>query len=223
MAVLSFDTSSVNCAVHLKREDGVCHERSDAIGHGHAEYLIGMIDEALAALGLEYGDLTRIGVTVGPGSFTGVRVGLSAARGLSLALDIPVAGVSVLRALCEDHLSETARLVVLDAGRGEFYAELFAPDGSSCGGPLLYKADDPFPASWSRYRSLSLIGSGARHILDRLEGAAVLGEAAAPSIATVARLCAMERIMNAKPKPLYLRPPDAKPQSADARLARIPS
>lgn len=221
MALLSLDTSSLNCSVHLKRGDGACFERSDAIGRGHAELLIGMIDEALEHLNISYKDLTRIGVTTGPGSFTGVRVGLSAARGLALALDIPVVGVSTLQALASGCNASSAKLVVQDAKRGEFYAEFFDENGISKDGPILHKINDPCPPDWLACEYLALIGSGASHFSTVIKGAMIYETEDAPAIAVVSRLCEAASVESVKPKPLYLRAADAKPQPASARLARI--
>lgn len=223
MALLAIDTSSRNCSAHLKRSDGVSYERSDLIERGHAERIIGMIDEAIEHLNLSYQDLTRIGVTTGPGSFTGVRVGLSAARGLALALNIPVVGVSTLEALAGGVDEECAKLVVQDAKRGEFYAQFFDADGSSNDGPLLHKINDTVPKSWCEPERLALIGSGAEHFLPLIDKAFIATNQDAPSIEVVSRLCQAAKAGSIKPKPLYLRAADAKPQPASARIERLES
>ncbi len=94
MIVLALDTAGVDCAAALyDSETGrVLAEVCETIGKGHAERLMAMIDEALAASGLALADLDRVAVTVGPGSFTGIRVGVAAARGLALALGIEAVG-----------------------------------------------------------------------------------------------------------------------------------
>lgn len=223
MALLSIDTSSTNCSVHVKRDDGACFERVNAIGRGHAEVLIGMIDEALGHLDIGYQDLTRIGVTTGPGSFTGVRVGLSAARGLAVALDIPVVGVSTLQALASGYEASSAKIVVQDAKRGEFYAEFFDAKGISKDGPFLFQENQSCPELWLDCEELALIGSGAQHFSSRIKGAHILSHQDAPSIAVVSKLCEAASIEESKPKPLYLRAADAKPQPASARIARAAS
>lgn len=223
MALLVIDTSSSNCAVFAKRADGVSHQKTDVIGRGHAECLIAMIDDVLDQLGLAYADLTRLGVTVGPGSFTGVRVGVSAIRGLALALEIPAIGVSTLQALQAEIMDTGHRLVLIDAKRQEFYAELFGPSGTSVGGAMLIKENDDFPASWLELERLCLIGSGAPNFVDRLSNATLISDMAAPDIATVARLVENTDETSQKPKPLYLRKPDAKPQSKAKLVERVVS
>ena len=101
--ILAIDTASTLCAACVwntdaGRELGRCVED---IGKGHAERLMGVIDIALAQAGITYADITAIAVSVGPGSFTGIRVGVSAARGLALALNVPAHGVTTLSAIAE--------------------------------------------------------------------------------------------------------------------------
>lgn len=201
----------------------MCFERVNAIGRGHAEVLIDMIDEALGQLDLSYQDLTRIGVTTGPGSFTGVRVGLSAARGLALALDIPVVGVSTLEALASGCDMTSAKLVVQDAKRGEFYTQFFDANGTSKEGALLHKVDAPCPELWLNNEKLALIGSGASHFASLIKGAFIHSTDDAPAIEVVSKLCEVASVSDIKPKPLYLRAADAKPQPSSARVTRVVS
>lgn len=220
MAILTFDTSSINCAVHIRRDDGVFHEETAGIGRGHAEILIEMIERGLAVLDIRFKDLTKIGVTTGPGSFTGVRVGLSAARGYGLALDIPVVGISALAAFAREAPAGQPVLVVLDAGRGGFYAEFFGEDTKTCGGPFLYDTGDKVPSLWISSSALSLIGPGAAHFAEILPSSTIISTAPAAKIATIAALVHQTNDP-APPVPLYLRPPDAKPQNPASLIARL--
>lgn len=95
MATLAIDTSMRACAVAVSAE----HWAREAMQRGQAERLVPMVAEVLGRAGLAFGDLARVVVTVGPGSFTGIRVGLATARGLGLALGVPVLGVSTLDVL----------------------------------------------------------------------------------------------------------------------------
>jgi tRNA threonylcarbamoyl adenosine modification protein YeaZ len=103
MLLLAFDTAGPQCAVALARGDQDSFEilagATERIVRGHAERLMPMIEAALDQSGLSFGDIDRIAVTIGPGSFTGVRVGVAAGRGLGLALGIPVLGIGTLHAL----------------------------------------------------------------------------------------------------------------------------
>ena len=123
MKLLAIDTAANLCAacVYDADRDVVLGQSVRDIGKGHAEQLMDVIAEALEGAGLTYGDVSRIGVTVGPGSFTGVRVGVSTARGLALALGIPAIGVTTLEALAAGERAvrpDKDVLAVIDAGRG---------------------------------------------------------------------------------------------------------
>src|SRR4051812_18694458 len=103
MLVLAIDTAGPDCAVALARFDAdrieILARGAESIGRGHAERLLPIIESVLSQAGCSFHDLDRVAVTVGPGSFTGVRVGIAAARGLALALNIPAVGVGTLDAL----------------------------------------------------------------------------------------------------------------------------
>ena len=105
MIILALDTAGVDCAaaVYDSGRNTVLGEASDMIGKGHAEHLIGIVDRALDQAGVTLSHIDRLAVTVGPGSFTGIRVGVAAARGFALSLDVPAVGVTTL----EEVLSAT--------------------------------------------------------------------------------------------------------------------
>jgi tRNA threonylcarbamoyladenosine biosynthesis protein TsaB len=226
MVILALDTAGENCAVVLaKASDGlrVLVRRCEAIGRGHAERLMPMIGEVLAEAGLTYADLERIAVATGPGSFTGTRIGVAAARGLALALGIPAVGVSGLDALIEAAGAESDRLVVaaLDARRGEIYAKAVTPGSDTA----VLEAQVTTAAALAQAieglngEPVTLTGSAAAEIA-RILGQAgisanVAGEAASADISTIAALAAFGD-SHSPPVPLYLRPPDAKPQTGMA-------
>jgi len=131
MKLLAIDTTLETCSVAIVLDDALAAHRARQIGRGHAEALMPMIDAVLAEAGASYADLDAVAVTVGPGSFTGQRVGLSAARGIGLARSIPVKGVTTLSAiafgLIADGLVQDGEdiLVALDARRNEVYVQHF--------------------------------------------------------------------------------------------------
>ncbi len=184
------------------------------LGKGHAEHLIAVIGEALQRGGLAYAGLGAIAVSVGPGSFTGVRVGVSAARGLALALKIPAIGVTTLEALAyEAHEKFPGRpvLAALDGGRGEIHAALYDGAMNSRYGPAV--ATLPEMVEMAVRDAPVLAGTQAERIAAAAGGSFDFGllEATA-DIAVYARLAAVKG-PGERPRPLYLRAADAKPQA----------
>lgn len=221
MNLLAIDTALDACSVGV-----VTGARevvsSEIIGRGHAERLMGMIADAMTEAGLAYADLDRIAVTIGPGSFTGLRVGIAAARGLALATGAPAVGIGTLAVHAETarhEVGDTAVLAVLAAGRGELYGQSFAADGMPETPPEVAAAE----VFARRLAANTLItGSGAAALAEILGDEArarTVHTHSAPDIASLCRLARLARLTGEAPRPLYLRPPDAKPQTA-ARVAR---
>ena len=92
--VLGFDTSAAHCAAALVSGDHVLARHADHMSRGQGEHLIGLLEDLLSKKGYTWGDLDTIGVGIGPGNFTGIRISVAAARGLALSLGIPAIGVS---------------------------------------------------------------------------------------------------------------------------------
>jgi len=220
MRLLAIDTAYEACSVGIAGGAGRPVLLTEVIGRGHAEKLMGMIAAAMGEAGLAFADLDRLAVVVGPGSFTGVRVGIAAARGLALVSGTPLVGIGTLAALAESAREQAGAvpiLAVIDARRDEIYAQAFNADGSERSLPLAISAAD---AAAMLTGDMRLAGSGA----DLVRVAAgrdvpVIHRESSPDIAAVLRLGARAPAPVAPPKPLYLRPPDAKPQAA-ARVAR---
>lgn len=193
---LAIDTAAPRLQLGLLLTDGKVDVSVDEIATGHAELIFARIAELLERNGLGYGDLRRVVTTTGPGSFTGLRIGLSAARGIGLARGIPVVGVSSLVAL--SLAAEGPVTVLLDARRGEAYFQTFAGPGQ--------------PTTKGDLVPMAIA-----------QAAIVPGTALISSpfvdIALVARYgAALEPAGNA-PEPNYIRDADAKPQTA-ARIER---
>jgi tRNA threonylcarbamoyladenosine biosynthesis protein TsaB len=220
MRLLAIDTALEACSVGVSPDDARPPVVvSEVIGRGHAERLMGMIQSVLREAGLTVADLERIAVTVGPGSFTGVRVGIAAVRGLGLVTGCPAVGIGTLAVLAERaRWLAGARpvLAVLDARRGEVYAQSFDRQGAPLGPPEVAAA----ALFAERVDEQTLIaGAGADQILAGLgsfDEARVVHRDAAPDIAALLRLGRHAPPPAAPPRPLYLRPPDAKPQAAFA-------
>jgi tRNA threonylcarbamoyladenosine biosynthesis protein TsaB len=214
MKILALDTAMAACSAALMESDGghVLASSFVRMERGHAEAIAPMVADVVAASGFKLGNLDRIAVTVGPGTFTGVRIGLAMARGLGLAMGIPVIGVDTLRAVAANEPdAQSPILVVADARNGDVYTALF----DAARQPLR-------PPS---------IATVAESVLGAPAGCRVIGTAAVEVIATSGRddlvhsdagdvpdasrfaiLAADLRPTSSMPVPLYLRAPDAKPQ-----------
>ena len=211
MILLAIDTAGTGCyaALYNSDRDAILGTAGADIGRGHAEQLMAFVDAALDAAGLTLQDVGRIAVTIGPGSFTGIRVGVAAARGLALALGVPAVGVSSLSALASDRHAGKPLLVAMDAKRDEVYAQTFAADGGESSPPAILSLDEAKRLAATHDGDIA--GSAAPLLRD---GAAQ--ETNSVSIETVARLGADLDPAVHQPKPLYLRGPDAKPQAGFA-------
>lgn len=218
MIVLALDTAGVWCsaAIFDGQRDLVLSERSEELGKGHAERLMGLLDAVLADAGVPLQAVERIGVTIGPGSFTGIRTGVATARGLGLALGVPTAGVTTLHILAAAAASDYpggAILAAIDAKRGEIYAQVFGPD--------LKPLSDAMALDLQGARALAAehgahVTGSAKGLIEGVEASAVPDHFSA---GLAARL--VHGLNNPeKPKPLYLRAPDAKPQAGFA-ISRI--
>lgn len=210
MMILAIDTSANLCAasIHADRELGRC---VCDLGKGHAEHLMAVVDEALAAAGKTYADLGRLAVSVGPGSFTGIRVGVSAVRGLALALKIPALGITTLEALAfEARQTNAGRNVMaaLDGGRGEIHAALYGPDGEEIATPA---AIDLARACDLAKRANAVLAGTAADAIHAAGGSLdIAGRQATADIAAYAVLGSGKPDAGARPAPLYLRSADAK-------------
>jgi len=130
MRLLAVDTSTQSCGVAVVDGEGLLSESLFASRQTHSRHLLGMVEETLARTGLALLDLDGFAVTRGPGSFTGLRIGMSVVKGLAEVAGKPVAGISTLEALARGAvLAGKPVLAMLDARKGEVYAALYKPDG----------------------------------------------------------------------------------------------
>ena len=225
MRVLAIDTALEACSAAVLdtvRAEIVAAE-SRVMPRGHAEALIPMIGRVMAASRIEFNDLDRIAVTVGPGSFTGLRVGIAAARGIALAADKPAIGLTTLSGYAAPHIAaDDTRSVaaVIDARHEHVYLQVFGPGGRTVVPPRLAPLREAMLAALTG--SARIVGSAADLIAASWPRTqpppALVDQRGAPDIAWIARLGAAAPDPHAPPKPLYLRPPDAQPQHA--RLLR---
>jgi tRNA threonylcarbamoyladenosine biosynthesis protein TsaB len=212
MLILGLDTCLGACSAALTDGDSVLAEAAEAMTRGHQERLAPMVQALMAGAGVGFSDLDRIAVTVGPGSFTGLRVGLAFAKGLALATGRPCVGVGTLEALCASLPGDGRRAAVIDAGRGQIYLQIFEGDQPLCAPDVL-----PLETTAARLMELGpghdliLVGPGAMAFGPALPVREAV-EMAAPSPVAVARLGL--RAALAPPRPLYLRAPDARVKAA---------
>ncbi len=131
--ILSFDTALQGCAVAAVSDGGVQHAILRDEPHGQAEHLMPMIEAVLAQVGTAYADLDAVVTTIGPGAFTGLRIGLSTAKALGLSLDIPVFGISSLQALALQYGGACS--VLIESKRADLYVQSFDEAGMPVDAP----------------------------------------------------------------------------------------
>lgn len=219
MLILAIDTALNACAAGvLDTRTGqlIAHE-SLPMARGHAEALMPLIARVMKASGRSYLDLDRIAVTTGPGSFTGLRVGISAARGIGLAANKPVVGLTTLSAYVAPLVAEQQEqpiVAAIDARHDHVYFQAVAGNGAVLMRPAIIPIEDTFAAA--RFGALRMAGNAARILADRwpsnVSAPALVNPKPGPDIAWVAWLGAATAPDVAPAKPFYLRPPDAKPK-----------
>lgn len=201
--LLAFDTSSPSVTVAVHDGTDVVDERTSERTMKHGEQLAPLIEAVLAGAGILRQDLTAIGVGVGPGPFTGLRVGLVTARTLSYVLEVPVYGVCSLDVLAvqavDTGVVDGDFTVATDARRKEVYLATYDADGRRLTGPVVDK-----PAALTT--DGPVVGEGAALYPEAFPGGL---EPLRPSAGWLARTVAGERAELHDPEPLYLRRPDA--------------
>jgi len=226
MRIIAIDTALAACsaAVLDTTYGGIVASESLPMIRGHAEELMPLLRRVMAEAAMTFADIDRIAVTTGPGSFTGLRVGIAAARGIALAAGTPIVGLSTLSAYAAPHMAADDRFPVvaaIDARHAHVYLQVFAPGGRTLTPPRLAPLSDAVRAAAEA--SACIVGSAAQAIAAALTDAdaapALVDPRPAPDIAWVARVGAVLPEDQSPPKPQYLRAPDAQPQNA-AQLPR---
>jgi tRNA threonylcarbamoyladenosine biosynthesis protein TsaB len=218
MLILAIDTALDACAAAVldTNTSQLIAQESQPMKRGHAEALMPLIARVIKASGVAFVALDRIAVTTGPGSFTGLRVGLSAARGIGLAANKPVVGLTTLTAYAAPVVAENAGhpvISAIDARHDHVYFQVVAGDGSSLVRPRLAPIEEVLGAA--QYGAPHLVGNAAGILADRWPADAPppfkVDTQPAPDIAWVAWLGAAVSPDAAPARPYYLRAPDAKP------------
>lgn len=202
--ILAFDTSAAHCAAALLSGDTVLASIDQTMAKGQGESLLGLCEGLLDQVDLAYGDLDGIAVGVGPGNFTGIRISVSAARGLALGLGIPAIGVSRLEAMA--YGTDGPVIVSLDARQDALFVQIFSTlDDLE---PVMCSLD-ALPMIASRAAPVC-IGFQADMIAALCNG--TVADPALPLAEATARIAASRlHLANPRPAPLYLRPADAAP------------
>ena len=228
MRILAIDTAAGACSAAVW-DEGRVHQRVLEMSRGHAEALLPLVLATLNDAGRSFADLDLLAVTIGPGAFTGLRIGLAAARGLALATGLPCVGVTTLEAMAAAVPASATGgrrlLVALDSKRGDVYAQVFIEGEAAseaavvapAGLALLLATVPALPAG-----PLMVAGDAAAVVLPALVAAGIAAVAASapgyPLAAHVAAIAARRapasRDSLPPPVPLYLRPPTTGPQPA---------
>jgi tRNA threonylcarbamoyladenosine biosynthesis protein TsaB len=211
------------CSVALWRDGGVDAKNFVAMERGQSEALVPMIMEVLSKAGTGFPDLDLIAVTTGPGAFTGIRIGLAAARGMALAANLPCLGVTTLEVIAEGagrhRTSASTVLVVLNAKRKDVYAQAFSAALEPAGPPRAVLAGDlagMVAVPQGDGEPVVVVGDATGEAVAALDCsgvAAIPCDAPGISDAAVVAAIAARRwragMVPPVPSPLYLRPPDA--------------
>jgi tRNA threonylcarbamoyladenosine biosynthesis protein TsaB len=226
MRVLAIDTALDACsaAVLDLNRGGVIASETLAMTRGHAEALMPLIARVMDQARIEFSELDRIAVTTGPGSFTGLRVGISATRGIALAAGKPAIGLSTLAGLAAPLIAEddtTNVVAAIDARHDHVYLQVFGTGGRTLVSPRIATLRNAVRAAAAS--PARVIGSAAGLLAAAwpkgTDPPLLVDNRGAPDVSWIARLGAAAAEGYGPPRPLYLRAPDAQPQDA-AHLPR---
>jgi tRNA threonylcarbamoyladenosine biosynthesis protein TsaB len=230
MLILAIDTALDACAAAVldTGTSRLIARESQPMKRGHAEALMPLIARVMKEAGLPFAALDRVAVTAGPGSFTGLRVGLSAARGFALATGKAVVGLTTLSAYAAPVVSESGEhpvITAIDARHDHVYFQAVNGDGSGLITPQVAPIAEVL-AAW-RFGPPRLVGNAAQILADRWPADAPppvkVDAQGAPDIAWVAWLGAAVNPNAAPARPFYLRAPDAKPAADVPKKASPPA
>ncbi len=216
MLILALDTSMAACSacVYDAGKSLVIGTKQQFMDRGQAEALAPMVQDTMKIAGVGFADLSRIAVTTGPGTFTGVRIGLAMARGLGLSLSIPIIGINSLAAIAANETSSTLPIVVaVDARVGEIFFASYDPSGHELTAPVIVALADAH--KFMPNHPVRMLGTAADLLLNKMVGHPHLRSDAGdlPIAANFARLAASIPASDMPPEPLYLRVPDVKLQA----------
>lgn len=196
--ILALDCAHETCSAAVTQGSSVIASETVAMERGQAEALIPMVQAVMKRANVDFSDLSCIAVSTGPGSFTGVRVGLAAADGLAMAANLPETGVSLLEAVAFSADFSGKLCVVLETKRDDFYAQLF--DNKQ-------PVSEPFVAEGAYFNTLqgfTFAGNGVRRLTEETGDKPAL-DTPMPDAAVLGKMAATKTPARATPAPLYLR------------------
>ncbi len=227
MRILAIDTSCGAASAAVV--DGLSRQplarRSEPMAHGHAEALGPIVERLMREVDGGFASIGAIAVAVGPGSFTGIRIGLAMARAMALTLEVPIVGVSTLVAFAAPLLDDPRPGVIvsaIDAKHGGVYFQAFESNGRPLFAPRVDSVREAVRAVGAG--PVRVAGDGAPAFALEAQRYALAcdasGAAAYPDIVAIARIGLASNPRDCPPRPLYVKPPDAKPTNA-AAIARV--
>ena len=198
MKILALDCAHETCSAAVTAENDVIASQTVAMERGQAEALIPMVQAVMKQADIGFSDLGCIAVSTGPGSFTGVRVGLAAADGLAMAANLPEIGVSLLEAVAFAAGFAGKLCVVLETKRDDFYAQLFENS---------HPVSEPFVAEGKYFDTLqgfTFAGNGVARLIEETGNKPAL-DTPMPDAAVLGKMAAQKTPAFKTPAPLYLR------------------
>jgi tRNA threonylcarbamoyl adenosine modification protein YeaZ len=207
MILLALDTTLASCSAALWADGQIVASERQLMERGHAEAIAPIVTRVMDKAGLGYGDLTAIAVTTGPGTFTGIRIGLALAKGLALASGVKLIGLTSLQAVAVPLFGQGQDIIVCHAAgaSGQFYVQRFRANGEAASDCQLLR-----PEEITLPDNAVLVGTGSQTVA---EGRRVAVDDL-PDAATFAAFAAMQPTVTAQDlQPYYVRPPDAKPRA----------
>lgn len=212
--ILAIDAATGPCSAALIRGCVVVDYRESTQRSQQAGTLIPMIQDMLRDAHISYNDIDLVACTVGPGSFTGIRIGLAAARGIAFAAGIATAGYTTLETMAFGCTGEHAVVCVLNAGKGDVYSQVFSPSRQALHDAQLSSLDVALKRA---------ADSGAQLVCSAMpiDDSAFTVTAPSGPRADHLGLLAASGATHQSMQPFYIRPPDAKLPSADKKLRRL--
>jgi len=213
MYILGFDTTQAACSAAIYDTDNqrICGRVWQPLPRGHAETLPQIITLTLKQASLSFSDIGKLAVTTGPGSFTGVRIGVSAARGFALALNLPLVGITSLEVIAANvaDFEQKTIMAAFDARRDEVYVQMF-DQGAATSDPQVLSVDDAAELTANR-QMVHLVGTAGELLIGQNANLTDSQAPDLPDAAVIAKIAA-ERAPQSSVQPLYLRRADAKSQ-----------